>query len=92
MRSRVFYSRVKGEAEDAVAKVGIECVSIFRPSLILGPRDEVPIEGARCEVGSDRIVVRHGRVAHEVSAYRGNDDCAGNARHGHRASSRRQGV
>ena len=39
-RSRVFYSRVKGEAEDAVAKVGIECVSIFRPSLILGPRDE----------------------------------------------------
>ena len=38
--SRVFYSRVKGEAEDAVAKAGIECVSIFRPSLILGPRDE----------------------------------------------------
>jgi uncharacterized protein YbjT (DUF2867 family) len=39
-RSRVFYSRVKGEAEEAVAKVGIDCVSIFRPSLILGPRDE----------------------------------------------------
>jgi uncharacterized protein YbjT (DUF2867 family) len=38
--SRVFYSRVKGEAEDVVAKVGIESVSIFRPSLILGQRDE----------------------------------------------------
>ena len=39
-RSRVFYSRVKGEAESAVAKLGIECVSIFRPSFILGPREE----------------------------------------------------
>jgi uncharacterized protein YbjT (DUF2867 family) len=39
-RSRVFYSRVKGEAEEEVAKIGIECVSIFRPSLILGPREE----------------------------------------------------
>ena len=39
-RSRVFYSRAKGEAEGAVVKVGIECVSIFRPSLILGPREE----------------------------------------------------
>ena len=39
-RSGVFYSRVKGEAEEAVARVGIKCVSIFRPSLILGPREE----------------------------------------------------
>jgi uncharacterized protein YbjT (DUF2867 family) len=39
-RSRVFYSRVKGEAESAVAKLGIEFVSIFRPSFILGPREE----------------------------------------------------
>ena len=38
--SRVFYSRIKGEAEDAIANLGIESVSIFRPSLILGPRDE----------------------------------------------------
>src|SRR5262245_43491438 len=30
----------KGEAEEAVTNVGIECVSIFRPSLILGPREE----------------------------------------------------
>jgi uncharacterized protein YbjT (DUF2867 family) len=39
-RSRVFYSRVKGEVEEAVAKIGIESVSIFRPSLILGEREE----------------------------------------------------
>ena len=38
--SKVFYSRVKGEAEEAVAKLGIESLSIFRPSLILGQRDE----------------------------------------------------
>jgi uncharacterized protein YbjT (DUF2867 family) len=38
--SRVFYSRVKGEAEAAVAKLGIESVSIFRPSFILGARKE----------------------------------------------------
>lgn len=39
-RSRVFYSRVKGETESAVAKLGFEFVSIFRPSFILGPREE----------------------------------------------------
>lgn len=39
-RSSVFYSRVKGEIEDAVAKLGIASVGIFRPSLILGPREE----------------------------------------------------
>ena len=38
--SRVFYSRVKGEAEGAVAEVGFASLSIFRPSLILGPREE----------------------------------------------------
>jgi uncharacterized protein YbjT (DUF2867 family) len=39
-RSRVFYSRVKGEAEAAVAKLGLRSVSIFRPSFIVGPREE----------------------------------------------------
>jgi uncharacterized protein YbjT (DUF2867 family) len=38
--SRVFYSRIKGEVEHAVGKLGIESVSIFRPSLILGKRAE----------------------------------------------------
>jgi uncharacterized protein YbjT (DUF2867 family) len=38
--SRVFYSRVKGEMEEAVAKVGLGGVHIFRPSLLTGQRSE----------------------------------------------------
>ncbi|MEC2072878.1 oxidoreductase [Alkalihalophilus marmarensis] len=38
--SRVFYSRVKGEMEKAVKKVGYPHVDIFRPSLLLGNREE----------------------------------------------------
>lgn len=38
--SSVFYSRVKGEVEKAVTDVGPASVTIFRPSLILGPRQE----------------------------------------------------
>ncbi|HWK89626.1 MAG TPA: NAD(P)H-binding protein [Longimicrobium sp.] len=36
--SRVFYSRVKGETEDAVRALPLPSVVILRPSLILGPR------------------------------------------------------
>ncbi|HEX2541882.1 MAG TPA: epimerase [Caldimonas sp.] len=36
--SRVFYSRVKGEMEDAVAALGYASVVIARPSLLLGDR------------------------------------------------------
>jgi uncharacterized protein YbjT (DUF2867 family) len=39
-RSRVFYSRVKGEAEDAVAALPFRAVHIVRPSLLLGRRQE----------------------------------------------------
>lgn len=39
-RSRFFYSRVKGETEEAVKEAGIPGVSILRPSLLLGERDE----------------------------------------------------
>lgn len=37
-RSRVFYNRVKGEAEDAIATLGYASVSIVRPSLLVGDR------------------------------------------------------
>ena len=37
-RSRVFYNRVKGEVEDAIAALGFESLSIVRPSLLLGDR------------------------------------------------------
>ncbi len=39
-KSRVFYSRVKGEAEEAVARLGFAGLHIFRPSLLVGNRPE----------------------------------------------------
>lgn len=38
--ARVFYSRVKGEVEEAIAALGFDGTYIFRPSLLLGDRDE----------------------------------------------------
>lgn len=38
--SSVFYNRVKGELEAAILALGFPCVSIFRPSLLLGDRRE----------------------------------------------------
>ena len=38
--SLVYYSRIKGRAEDAVQALGFRTVHIFRPSLLLGPREE----------------------------------------------------
>jgi uncharacterized protein YbjT (DUF2867 family) len=38
--SGVFYSRVKGEIENALAELGLPALLIFRPSLLLGERQE----------------------------------------------------
>lgn len=38
--SRVFYSRVKGLAEQGIRRSGIAHVSLYRPSLLLGERSE----------------------------------------------------
>lgn len=44
-RSKIFYSRVKGEAEEAVKAVGFQATHIFRPSMLLGERQESrPVE------------------------------------------------
>lgn len=39
-KSRVFYSRVKGELEEALRTIGFRSVTIVRPSLLLGDRSE----------------------------------------------------
>ncbi len=39
-RSRVFYSRTKGEAEDQLRALGLPSLHILRPSLLLGNRAE----------------------------------------------------
>ena len=38
--SAVFYNRVKGEVEEAIARYGFKGFYIFRPSLLLGKRQE----------------------------------------------------
>jgi len=40
-RSSIFYSRVKGELEEAVSKLPFSGIQIFRPSLLLGAREEI---------------------------------------------------
>ncbi len=38
--SSIFYNRVKGEVEEAIAAVGFPAYHIFRPSMLLGDRKE----------------------------------------------------
>jgi uncharacterized protein YbjT (DUF2867 family) len=38
--SSIFYNRVKGDVEEAIAQVGFESYHIFRPSMLLGERIE----------------------------------------------------
>jgi uncharacterized protein YbjT (DUF2867 family) len=38
--SRIFYNRIKGEVEEAIAKISFDAIHIFRPSLLLGDRTE----------------------------------------------------
>jgi len=38
--SGIFYNQVKGEVEEAIRLVGFNCFHVFRPSLLLGPRQE----------------------------------------------------
>jgi uncharacterized protein YbjT (DUF2867 family) len=40
-QSGAFYNRVKGEMEEAVAKLGFDCVVIARPSLLTGNRSSL---------------------------------------------------
>lgn len=39
-RSRIFYNRVKGRTEADVTAVGLRSLVIFRPALLVGPRQE----------------------------------------------------
>ena len=39
-KSKIFYSRVKGETEEAIRGLGFDELILFQPSLLLGPRDE----------------------------------------------------
>lgn len=39
-RSRVFYNRIKGRTENDVTALGLRSLIIFRPALLVGPRQE----------------------------------------------------
>ena len=55
-RSRVFYNRVKGEMEEAVAALGYATVVIARPSLLLGDRAALGQPTRRGEVWAARLL------------------------------------
>jgi uncharacterized protein YbjT (DUF2867 family) len=38
--SSIYYNRVKGEIEDSIKQIRYKAIHIFRPSLLLGSRDE----------------------------------------------------
>ncbi len=38
--SNIFYNQVKGEVEEAIEKIGFKSYQIFRPSLLMGNRNE----------------------------------------------------
>lgn len=38
--SSIFYNKVKGEMERDLEKIGFESLHIFRPSILIGPREE----------------------------------------------------
>lgn len=59
-RSRNFYSRVKGEAEAALAAVGFESLVIARPSLLLGDRAALGQPERRGELVGQAITRRIG--------------------------------
>lgn len=42
-KSSIFYSKIKGILEDELQNIGYSSLSIFRPSLLLGKRDEFRI-------------------------------------------------
>ncbi|GAB3764058.1 oxidoreductase [Ramlibacter monticola] len=55
--SRIFYSRVKGELEEAIAGLGYEGVVIARPSLLVGDREAL----GQPERAGERIGLHVGR-------------------------------
>ena len=55
-KSRVFYNRVKGEMQDAIAQLGYESVVIAQPSLLLGDRTALGQPARSGEVWASRLL------------------------------------
>src|SRR5213079_297737 len=55
-KSRVFYNRVKGEMQAAIAQLGYESVVIAQPSLLLGDRTALGQPARRGEIWAARLL------------------------------------
>ncbi len=66
--SSVFYSRVKGEAEDSVAGLGYPAFHAFQPSILMGEREESR-PGERLGTAAARVL--NGLLVGPLRRYRG---------------------
>ncbi|HEX8149331.1 MAG TPA: oxidoreductase [Pyrinomonadaceae bacterium] len=57
-KSRIFYNRVKGETEDALARLSFEGLVVARPSLLLGDRETL----GQPRRPAERVGVAVGRI------------------------------
>ena len=55
-KSRVFYNRVKGEMQAAIAQLGYESVVIAQPSLLLGDRAALGQPARSGEIWAERLL------------------------------------
>jgi uncharacterized protein YbjT (DUF2867 family) len=60
--SRIFYNRVKGEMQAAVARLGYESVTFAQPSLLLGDRAALGQPARSGEVWAERLFAPIGRL------------------------------
>jgi uncharacterized protein YbjT (DUF2867 family) len=56
VKSRIFYSRVKGEMEDAVAQLGYESVVIAQPTWLVGDRAALGQQPRSAEIWAARVL------------------------------------
>ncbi len=61
-KSRVFYNRVKGEMQVAIAQIGYESVVIAQPSLLLGDRAALGQPARSGEIWAARLLGPLGRI------------------------------
>ena len=47
-KSSNFYTKMKGETEDDMQKVGLKCLHIYQPSFLTGRQERIKADGAYC--------------------------------------------
>jgi len=61
-KSRIFYNRVKGEMQDAIAQLGYETLVIAQPSMLLGDRAALGQPARSGELWAARLLGPLGRI------------------------------